>query len=410
MRVLVVSQVFAPEPGSVGEHMAQAAIELAKRGAEVRVVTSRRGFDDPRLVFPARENMQGVDVLRVPWSSFGKTSIARRVAGSMGFVLQSTLRSLRGFRPDVVIVGTSPPLSSLVGEALARLHGAALVYWVMDVNPDQIVALGRLPATHPAVVALRFWNARVARAATRLVVLDDDMATRMRAKGARPERMSVLPPWPLDDYIEPVAHADNPFRHEHALADTRLVMFSGNLSTASPITTLLDAARRVTDVAKLRLFVVGGGEGKKRLDASLAREPIANVTSLPYEPLTRLRYSLSAADVHLVSLGDAMRGIVHPSKVYGALAAGRPIIYLGPEGSHIDRLITSHGIGWRVAHGDVEAAERLLRTIAVMPAAELAALGQKARALAVETYSKARLCGGFCEVVEAVARRHINAA
>ena len=410
MRVLIVSQVFAPEPGSVGEHMAQAAIALAKRGAEVRVVTSRRGFDDPRLVFPAREDMHGVDVVRVPWSSFGKTSIARRIAGSLGFVVQSTLRSLRGYRPDVVIVGTSPPLSSLVGEALARLHGAALVYWVMDVNPDQIVALGRLPATHPAVIALGYWNARVARTATKVVVLDDDMAARMRAKGAAAERMSILPPWPLDDYIEPVPHADNPFRREHALADRRLVMFSGNLSTASPIATFVDAARRVTDVPGLRLFVIGGGEGKKCLDAELARDPLANLTSLPYEPLERLRYSLSAADVHLVSLGDAMRGIVHPSKVYGALAAGRPIIYLGPEGSHIDRLIAAHGIGWRVAHGDVDAAERLLRAVATMPEDELATRGRKARALAVDTYSKARLCGGFCEVVEEVAAARVRAA
>jgi glycosyltransferase involved in cell wall biosynthesis len=267
-----------------------------------------------------------------------------------------------------------------------------------------------LPATHPAVVALKYWNARVARTAARLVVLDDDMAARMRAKGASAERMSVLPPWPLDDYIEPVAHADNPFRNEHSLADKRVVMFSGNLSTASPITTFIDATRRVTEVGNLRLFVVGGGEGKKRLDAELAREPIANMTSLPYEPLERLRYSLSAADVHLVSLGDSMRGIVHPSKVYGALAAGRPIIYLGPEGSHIDRLITTHRIGWRVAHGDIDAAERLLRAIAAMPAQELDTLGRKARALAVETYSKARLCGGFCEVIEAVAAARFKAA
>lgn len=409
MRVLIVSQVFAPEPGSVGEHMAQAAIALAQRGATVRVVTSRNGFDDPTLEFPARENMQGVDVMRVPWSSFGKASIMRRVAGSVGFVVQSTLRSLRGFRPDVVIVGTSPPLSSLVGEALAKLHRAALVYWVMDINPDQVVALGRLPARHPAVRALKFWNARVARSATRVVVLDDDMAERMRAKGADDSRMVISPPWPLEDYLEPVAHGDNPFRAEHALADKRVVMFSGNLSTASPITTFVQAARRVTDVKNLQLLVVGGGEGKKRVDSELAAKPLKNVTSLPYEPQDRLRYSLSAADVHLVSLGNVMRGIVHPSKVYGALAVGRPIIYLGPKGSHIDRMIDEHGIGWRIAHGDVDAAENLLRRIASMPQAQLEAMGSKARSLAVNVYSKARLCGAFCEVVEDVVAERTSA-
>ncbi len=402
MRVLIVSQVFAPEPGSVGEHIAEAAFELARRGHEVRVVTSRRGFDDPTLEFPARESMHGVDVVRVPWASFGKSSIPRRLAGSAGFVLQSTLRSLRGFTPDVVLVGTSPPLSSVVGELLARWHRAPLLYWVMDINPDQVVALGRMPASHPAVRALGAWNARVARTARHVVVLDDDMAERMRAKGAPPERTTILPPWPLDDYLEPIAHADNPFRKEHALADKRVIMFSGNLSNGSPITTIIQAARRLTD-SDLHFVVVGGGEGKKRLDAELRQAPMPNVTSLPYEPLDRLKYSLSAADVHIVSLGNEMRGIVHPSKLYGAMAVARPILYLGPPGSHIDRVVATHGIGWRIAHDDVDQAERVLRDIAALPQTKLQELGARSRTVLTGNYSKARLCGAFCDVVESVA-------
>lgn len=403
MRVLIVSQVFAPEPGSVGEHMAEAAFELAARGHDVRVVTSRRGFDDPTLVFPARERWKGVDVMRVSWSSFGKASIARRLAGSAGFVVQSTVRSLRGFRPDVVLVGTSPPLSSIVGDALARWHRAPLLYWVMDINPDQVVALGRLSRTHPAVLALGAWNARVARTAKHLVVLDDDMAERMRGKGAPAERMTILPPWPLDDYIEPIAHAMNPFRREHALADKRVIMFSGNLSNGSPITTIIEAARRLTDLQDLQFVVVGGGEGKKRLDAELRQRPMANVTSLPYEPLERLKYSLSAADVHIVSLGNEMRGIVHPSKLYGALAVARPILYLGPRGSHIDHVVGDNDLGWRITHDDIDEAERVLRTIAALPREQLVELGQRARNVLTENFSKARLCGAFCDVVEAVA-------
>ena len=403
MRVLIVSQVFAPEPGSVGEHMAEAAFELAARGHDVRVVTSRRGFDDPKLVFPARERWHGVDVLRVPWSSFGKSSIPRRLAGSVGFVLQSTLRSLRGFSPDLVLVGTSPPLSSVVGDALARWHGAPLLYWVMDVNPDQVIALGRLSRTHPAVRALGAWNARVAKTAKHLVVLDDDMAARMRDKGAPAERMTILPPWPLDDYIQPIEHDANPFRREHALADKRVIMFSGNLSNGSPITTIVEAARRLGDLPDLRFVVVGGGEGKKRLDAELRERPLPNVLSLPYEPLERLKYSLSAADVHIVSLGNEMRGIVHPSKLYGAMAVARPVLYLGPQGSHIDRVVRGNGLGWRIAHDDVAEAEHVLRSIAALPQAQLAALGERARNVLTENFSKARLCGVFCDVVESVA-------
>jgi glycosyltransferase involved in cell wall biosynthesis len=93
-------------------------------------------------------------------------------------------------------------------------------------------------------------------------------------------------------------------------------------------------------------------------------------------------------------------GIVHPSKVYGALAVGRPVLLLGPEECHVAELIGEHDIGWRVSHGDVDGAERLLRRIARTPPAELAANGARGRALVSSRLSKAALCGRFCDVVE----------
>jgi hypothetical protein len=116
--------------------------------------------------------------------------------------------------------------------------------------------------------------------------------------------------------------------------------------------------------------------------------------------LADLKYSLSAADVHLVTVGDAIVGIVHPSKVYGAMAVGRPLLLLGPEESHVGRLIREDRLGWRISHGDVDGAERVLREIARMPAGELTAMGARARAVAGTRLSKAILCGQFCDLVE----------
>jgi glycosyltransferase involved in cell wall biosynthesis len=110
--------------------------------------------------------------------------------------------------------------------------------------------------------------------------------------------------------------------------------------------------------------------------------------------------SLSAADVHLVTLGTNAVGIVHPSKVYGALAVGKPILLLGPLESHVGDLLREADIGWQVDHGDVEGATELLRRLLHAPAEQLAERGVRGRDLVRTKFSKKRLCGDFCDVVE----------
>jgi hypothetical protein len=173
-------------------------------------------------------------------------------------------------------------------------------------------------------------------------------------------------------------------------------MYSGNHGPSNPITTALRAAQRLTALSDLVFLFVGGGIGKREVEEAAGR----TIRSLPYQPLSELKYSLSAADVHLVTVGDAVVGIVHPSKVYGALAVGRPVLLIGPWESHVGELLDRHDVGWQVGHGDVDGAERILREIAGMPQERLDAMGERARALVVGGLGKAELCGRFCDVLE----------
>lgn len=113
-----------------------------------------------------------------------------------------------------------------------------------------------------------------------------------------------------------------------------------------------------------------------------------------------LKYSLSAADIHLVSLGENMVGIIHPCKIYGAMAVGRPILFLGPQPSHISDILQQQPIGWHIAHGNVAAAVDTIKTIRNTPQAELARMGRKAQRLLKETLSQEILCGRFCDELE----------
>lgn len=394
--LVVVCQVYVPDPTSVGQHLAGVAEEMVRRDWRVIVLTARDGYDDPSVHHAPREVRNGVEIVRLPWCSFGKGSNAARLAGGFSFVLQAALRGLALDRIDLVLVSTVPPVSALAALALGGIRRVPIKYWVMDLNPDQIVALGLVgPASLP--VRLFDWlNRRILTRAADVIVLDRFMAARVNAKWEVGPKLSIVPPWPLDDYLEPVPHDSNPFRRDHGLQGKRVVMYSGNHGPNNPFTTILEAAERLRDEPRLVFMFIGGGVGKREVEGA----QLPNVRSLPYQPLETLRNSLSAADVHLVTMGDRVVGIVHPCKVYGAMAVARPILYLGPAESHVGDLLGREPIGWTLRHGDVEGAVTILRRILAMPDDELTSRGQRARALIESEFSKSILCERLCDVLE----------
>jgi glycosyltransferase involved in cell wall biosynthesis len=141
---------------------------------------------------------------------------------------------------------------------------------------------------------------------------------------------------------------------------------------------------------------VGGGVGKEEVERLGGR----NVVSLPYQPQSDLRFSLAAADVHIVTVGDLIPGIVHPSKVYGAMAVARPILLVGPDENHVADILLENDIGWHVRHGDVDEAERVLREIAAMSPEELAEKGKRAREVMQARGGKALSVARLCDVLE----------
>jgi hypothetical protein len=129
------------------------------------------------------------------------------------------------------------------------------------------------------------------------------------------------------------------------------------------------------------------------------------VLSRPYQPLSRLSSSLSAADVHVVSLGCDMVGIIHPCKIYGAMAIGRPILFFGPRPSHVSDILDRHPIGWQVDHGDVEGAVARIRQIRALAPAARAEMGALAQRVFQTRLGQKTLCGRLCDGLDAVLNR-----
>ncbi len=394
--ILIISQVFVPDPAAVGQYLADAARELARQGHKVVVFTARNGYDDPSQRYPAREEWNGVQVIRLRWSSFGKDSLAIRLLGGVLFLAQAVLRALFLRSLDIVVVSTSPPIAPTAGFLISMLRGARLKLWLMDLNPDQLVMLGKIPARGWLVRSFELLNRIALDRAETVIVLDRFMAARVQAKWNVVGRLKVVPLWPLPEHlVSPPAASDNSFRRSHGISDRRVVMYSGNHGLTNPLHTLLEATRAFRDDGVLAFAFVGGGAGKAEVERYVGK----NVFSLPYQPLATLATSLSAGDVHVVSLADAAVGILHPCKIYGAMALGRPILLLGGPESHLANLVLQARCGWRVDHDDIEGCKRVLRAIQEARPESLVEMGERGRAIVQGAFGREALCGLTCDLL-----------
>lgn len=402
-RLVVISQVYAPDPAAVGQYVTDAAEEMVRRGWEVVVYTAARGYDNPAIRYPARERREGVDVRRLPLSSFGKRSITVRLAAQSLFVAQAFVRALLAGHFHTILVSTSPPFAGICGALLSMLKRTPCVWWVMDLNPDQMVAAGKISSRSIFARVFDWMNRITIRRSRNVVVLDRFMKDRVVAKlPGDPSvlaKVVVIPPWSLDAHLAADAEGSLAFRRQHGLDDKFIVMYAGNHSPQNPLDTLLEAADQLRGVDQLRFVFVGGGVGKAEIERRIA-SGAENIISIPYQPLQALSAALGAADVHVVSVGDTMVGIVHPCKIYSAMAAGRPILLLGPRPCHASEIMADECVGWHVSHGDVPGVVRALREAAAASPEVIKRWGTQSAEVVGRLFSRQSLIARLVAILE----------
>jgi glycosyltransferase involved in cell wall biosynthesis len=397
--ILVLSQVYVPDPASVGQHMADAAAEMARRGFRTVVIASGRGYDDPTIKYKPREILDGVEIYRLPLSSFGKKSIPIRLLGQSLFLGQAFVRGLFTRNLEGILVSTSPPMCSIIAVIISWIRRVPVTYWLMDMNPDQMIVLGKIKERSLPARVFEWINRRILGRARAVIALDRFMAERVLRKRDIRGKLEIMPPWPHDGLLEVVEHEQNPFRAKHGLAGKFVVMYSGNHGPSNPIHTAIEGAKRLKHRTDIVFMFIGGGIQKKEVEAAIAGGA-TNIVSMPYQPLDQIKYSLSAADVHLVTVGNEIVGIVHPCKVYGAMAVARPVLLLGPSPSHVADLLEKHGIGWQTAHGDVDGFVRTVEAAAATDRATREAMGRTAAHVVEHELGMGVLCRRFGDIVE----------
>jgi glycosyltransferase involved in cell wall biosynthesis len=225
------------------------------------------------------------------------------------------------------------------------------------------------------------------------------MGERVREKGVDPERIHLVPNWADGSEIRPVSASANQFRRAHGLEGKRVVLYSGNMGRGHDLATLLGAARLLRAAPDLAFVFIG--DGAKRPEVEAAARELPSLTLLPYQARERLAESLSAGDVHLVSQDASTLGLIEPSKLYGGLAAGRPVLYVGPAGTEAARTVVREGIGEVVANGDVAGAAAALTRLLE----RAGPLGAQARLAFTRSYDRRLRTGRIAEVLRGVAAR-----
>lgn len=404
MKVLLLNQCFFPDVVSTAQHLTDLAVGLAERGHDVTAMASRRGYDNPAVRFSKREVWQGINIIRIPSLGLGKQAKWRRAVDFGSYLISCVVRLAVLPKFDLVVALTSPPLISFLGALFTRCKGGRFVFWVMDLNPDEAIAAGWLRADSFTGRILEAMLRYSLRHADRIVVLDRFMKERIVRKGINPEKVIVIRPWSHDDVIRYDREGRQAFRERHGLAGKYVVMYSGNHSPCHPLDTLLRAAAKLKTDPKIAFCFVGGGSEFKKVQKLAREQDLRNVSCLPYQPLDELSASLSSADLHVVVMGDAFAGIVHPCKIYNILVIGLPVLVIGPPESHISDVLretNGHGQARVVRHGDVET---VVKHLVDSAATETTWPREHNRAVA-DHISKSALMPRMIEIMESTTRK-----
>jgi colanic acid biosynthesis glycosyl transferase WcaI len=403
VKIILVNRFFHPDESATSQLLSDLAFALAGAGHQVTAICSCQSYADPSAMFPAEELVEGVRILRVGSTRFGRGGPGR-LLDYASFLLGALLRVWQLVRPgDVLLVKTDPPMLSVPMSWIANIRKARQVNWLQDVFPEVALQLGVRGVAGPLHALLRSLRNRSLRAAAVNVVIGERMRLLLVENGVPSERVRVIHNWSDGTVIQPMDVESNPLRRDWMLESKFVVGYSGNMGRAHGFDTLLAAVRELASDSRIHFLFIGDGRQLERIREFAACHGTRNMTLQPFQPRERLALSLTVPDLHVVTLKPELEGLIVPSKVYGALAAGRPVLFIGdPEGEVAEIIGGRMQCGQAVRDGDVDSVVRIIRQLAEHQSI-LVAQGKVARSLFMEHYDKPLALRRWTELLEKVA-------
>lgn len=400
--MLFLNRSYWPDVEATGQLLTALCESLTPHYA-VSVLAGRpntiAGVSGGQIDWQRTTHRNGVRIDRVSHTTFRKSQLLLRGINYVSFALHArrALHSLPA--PDAVVFETDPFLLAFEARRLSLATGCRLVGYLQDIYPDVAIALGKIPDLWP-VRQLREKLFEVYRQCDAMIVLSRDMKRLLVDGGVTESRITVIPNW-ADPSLFTTPVTPSRFRTEHELHGKFVVMYSGNLGLTQRLDVFIDAAARLRDSPEFCFCFVGGGSQRDALVQRASKLQLQNVRFLDYQPLDQLADSLTSADIHLVPLAESLSSCLMPSKVYGILASGRPLLTTAPVGSELHEMTVSHRIGLTVPSVTPDEIASTLQR-ATQDRAGLAEMGQRSRRLAESQFTLQHSVARFQDVMDRV--------
>ncbi len=409
-KLVFVNRYFDPDQSATSQMLTDLAQGLAARGSAVHIVCSRQLYTDAGARLPPCESRSGVFIHRVIMTRFGRARLIGRGVDYASFYFSTSAALLRLLSAgDVVIAKTDPPLISVLAAIVAYLKRATLVNWQQDVFPEVATLLGANPLPRwldSLLRRLRDWSLRCAKVN---VLISNGMLEYFQKRRMPVSRLCVIENWADAKAIKPRPAKSSSLRRRLGLTDQFVVCYSGNLGRAHEFDTLVAAANFLRLDRSVVFLMIGDGAKIEPLRRAVTERSLDNFRFLPYQAREALEDSLAAADVHIASLLPALEGLIMPSKLYGILAAGRPLLFIGDSGGEIARIIAEANCGITV---EVNAGMNLVAAIRRLQSEPniCSAMGTRARDLFLSRYTLDEAIERWVAVLEFTPERQSAAA
>lgn len=409
LRIVVLHQHYWPEIAATAQILTDLCEDLSVLGHEVHVVCGQPSYHSAsrHSRLPAHEEHRGVHVHRV-WSVLpSRRSIPQRLAQYGSYFATSLLATLQLPKPDVCLVMSTPPLLlGLSGVLLELFRGVPFVYSVQDLYPDIAVHVGVLGQDTAAYGIIDQISRALYRRAAHVVTLSGAMAERLHAKGVAPERVEVIANWADTDHVVPTAR-DNEFARSHGLSDEFVVQYAGNLGLSQGLEHLVEAASAL-ESDRVLFALIGEGNARDALERTTRERNLGNLRFFPPQPRAQLGAVLSSCDLGLVTMKRGVAADLVPSKLYGIMAAARPVLACVEPSSEVARVVRECDCGITVPPEDSAALIAAVRAARALTHAERAAMGQRGREAARTRYGRPNQTARYAESLERVARGNVT--
>jgi colanic acid biosynthesis glycosyl transferase WcaI len=363
INLVFVHSLFYPDYSAGSQMLSDLAFYLAKKGMSITVITSRQIYDGSGVLLPRYEEINNVKIFRTWSTTFGRKTYVGRICDYLSLEVSLIFKLFRITKKQtIVILMTDPPLLNIIARPIIGFKGGKVVNWLQDLFPEVAVGAGVLKKSSFINIALtKLRNIALNRSANNIVI-GHIMQDYLLKAGIDHKKILRIPNWADGSAIRPLFRDENSIRLEWGLKDKFIVGYSGSLGKAHDFSTFLSAIEQLQHESHICFLFIGGGVGMRQLEKHVFENKLKNVLFKPYQPREILHLTLSVADIHWVTLEPQMEGFIVPSKIYGILAAGRPIIFVGNKESELSIEVINLKCGVGVEIGDTESLVGLIKT------------------------------------------------